>query len=77
MNRFLFSVIALCAVCFAGRSQTFDYSTVAPHPRLILRDGDIEAVCGLCKRDSAAMRLHETIADKAYRYLNETASVRQ
>lgn len=77
MNRFLFSVVALCAVCFAGRSQNFDYTAVAPHPRLILRDGDIEAVRELCKRDSAAMRLHETIVDKAYRYLNETASVRQ
>lgn len=77
MKKFLFSIVALCAVCFAGRSQSFDYTAVAPHPRLILRDGDIGAVRELCKHDSAAMRLHETIADKAYRYLNETASVRQ
>lgn len=77
MIRFLFSLIALCAVCLAGRSQNFDFSAVTPHPRLILRNGDAESVRELCSRDSAAMRLHETIADKAYRYLNETVSVRQ
>lgn len=77
MKRFLFSVIAFFTVCFVGRSQTFDYSVVAPHPRLILRNGDIEAVRNLYKRDSVAMRLHEIITDKAYRHLNETVSVRQ
>ncbi len=77
MVRFLFSMIAFCAVCLVGRSQNIDGTSIAPHPRLVLHDGDTESVRELCKRDSAAMRLHEVIADKAYRYLNETVSVRQ
>lgn len=77
MGRFLFPLIALCCIYVAGMSQNFDCSALAPHPRLILRESDTEAVRDLCERDSAAMRLHEIIAGKADRYLNETVSVRQ
>ncbi len=77
MIRFLLSLFAFCAVGIIGRPQNFDFSAVAPHPRLILREGDIEAVRELCSRDSAAMRLHNAIAGKADSFLNETVSTRQ
>ena len=51
-------------------------TAVRPHPRLILRDGDMEAVRSLVGNDDAAARMHKFIARRADKYLAEPVQKR-
>ena len=70
----LFSFIFASTSLFA---QSIDYDKLAPHPRLLLKSGDITAMKEFCKRSENAQYVHDMIVNEATRFLSTTPSTRK
>lgn len=70
MQRFILAVLFLAAFAVSPASgQSVDYDKLAPHPRLLLRDGDTEAMRALPSRSANARAVHDRIMAEADRML--------
>ena len=71
MKRFI-SVMLLFGLFVASPAagQTLDYDNVAPHPRLLLRSGDAEAMRALPSKSANARAVHERIISEADKMLS-------
>ena len=71
MKRFI-SVMLLFGlfVALPAAGQTLDYDNVAPHPRLLLRSGDAEAMRALPSKSANARAVHERIIAEADKMLS-------
>ena len=74
MKRFCLLILA-CLV--AGFANADDFNVAKkPHPRIILHDGDFEAVRSLIEQDSVAQRLHKHLAKRADKLMMQPVSER-
>lgn len=64
----LLSVILFASV--SAQAQALDYDKLAPHPRLLLKKGDITAMKEFCDRSANARAVHDKIIDNANGYLS-------
>ena len=77
MKRFLILLASsLCALPLFASASTADSTATMPHPRLILHEGDMEAVHKIVATDQAAARLHSFIARRTDKYLTEPVQQR-
>ncbi len=74
--RHLFLLLATLFYAVALFAAPATAPDVRPHPRLILHEGDMEAVRDLVANDDAVARLHKFIASRADKYLAEPVQVR-
>lgn len=70
MKRFILALLFFAAFAVSPASgQSPDYDRLAPHPRLLLRDGDTEAIRALPSRSANARAVHGRIIAEADRML--------
>ena len=65
----LLTLIAVLLTVSATANQALDYSKLAQHPRLILKEGDIEAVKQKIESDQPLCILHNIIERRTNEYL--------
>ena len=71
MKKYLLTLLSV--ILFASTSafsQALDYDNVAPHPRLLLKKGDITAMKEFCDRSANARAVHDKIITDANGYLS-------
>ena len=76
MKQTCFLLIALLFAITALAAPQPDYSKLAPHPRLILKSGDIEALQKKIDSDELIRMLHFRIEDEAAQILLEAPATR-
>lgn len=70
MNRFILVMLFFAAIAAAPASrQSLDYDNIAPHPRLLLRSGDAEAIRALPSKSANARAVHDKIMGEADKML--------
>lgn len=71
MKKFLILIIYTCLfVVLSASAQSFDYATIAPHPRLLLKKGDVSKMRELPAKSANAQSVHNRIMAVADGYLN-------
>lgn len=68
MKHFVFAIALLFSIS-ATANQTLDYSKLAQHPRLILKERDIEAVKQKIESDQPLLILHNIIESRTNEFL--------
>ncbi len=70
MKKFLITLAYIVTSAFAPAfCQSLDYDKLAPHPRLLLRSGDIEAMKKFCQESANARKVHDKIIADAESFL--------
>lgn len=69
MRQLLLLLASLLSLVAAAR-PTPDYAKIAPHPRLILRQGDVEAMREMVETDAPLRALHCLFAERTNEYVN-------
>ena len=71
MKKYLLTLLSVILFASASAfSQTLDYDKLAPHPRLLLKKGDITAMKEFCDRSANAKEVHNRIISTADGYLS-------
>ena len=66
MKKLLLSLLFIAAAAATPAvGQSLDYENIAPHPRLLLRDGDIGAIRSFAARSAGARAVHDRIIGAA------------
>ena len=66
MKKYLLTLLSVILFASASAfSQTLDYEKLAPHPRLLLKKGDITAMKEFCDRSDNAKEVHNRIISTA------------
>lgn len=69
MKKLLTLLIFICSlVVFSASAQTINFDAVAPHPRLMLKKGDVSRMRELPARSANASKVHNQIMDIAEGY---------
>lgn len=71
-----FFIAALLMTCFAvnAQSDSLDWNTaIAPHPRILMREGEEAEIKTNIQQDKIWMKIHTTILDECDKMLNEPA----
>lgn len=74
---FLILISVAFFVSVSAFAQDIDYSKLAPHPRLLLRDGDIVAMKEFRDRSENAQYVNDMIVNEATRFLSTSSAVRK
>ena len=78
MKKYLLTLLSVILFASASAfSQTLDYEKLAPHPRLLLKKGDITAMKEFCDRSANAKEVHNRIISTADGYLSAMPVTRQ
>lgn len=78
MKKYLFILISVALfVSLSAFAQDIDYSKLAPHPRLLLRDGDIVAMRAFRDSSENAQYVNDMIVNEATRFLSTSSAVRK
>ena len=78
MKKYLLTIISVALfVSVSAVAQDIDYSKLAPHPRLLLRDGDIVAMKEFRDRSENAQYVNDMIVYEATRFLSTSSAVRK
>ena len=78
MKKYLLTLLSVILFASASAfSQTLDYEKLAPHPRLLLKKGDITAMKEFCDRSDNAKEVHNRIISTADGYLSAMPVTRQ
>ena len=74
---FSYFVCMVISLNMLSWGQQLDYNQLASHPRLILQDGDVQAIKGFYDRSANAKRVHDKILSDCKQLLVESPVVRK
>lgn len=70
-------IAILSLLCLSVKAEQFDFSNIKSHPRIILKDGDIESLQKIIETDKPIRYLHNTVAELADKSLTKEVCTRQ